>query len=120
MIHIHEQIEIHASPDEIWALAGDPARVGEWVPTLGGDAVLERSDLGRCYSYEPLEPPVFLSSYRSTLSIDGDGERSRVRWDAELEAENRDAAAELAATLGEISRQGLESLRSRFERLAAA
>lgn len=84
----------------------------EWLPTLPGAAVLERSDRPRSHTYELVERPTFLRHYRFTLSVDGDGEGSQVRWDAQLAAEEPTAEAELAATFGEISRQGLESLRA--------
>jgi hypothetical protein len=83
--------------------------------------VVDRSDQGRYYTCELPEAarfPFFLSCYRATLSVHGDGERSRVRWDAEFEAQSPGGGAELAAMFGEISRQGLESLRAQIESLA--
>jgi uncharacterized membrane protein len=139
MAHIHETIEIDAPADEVWDLAGDPARISEWVPALADSTVegdrrscttgegaaieeriLERSDDGRYYTYEILGGPLPLSSYRSRLSVAGHGDHSHVDWEANLEPNNPGQEVELTEVFGGIYRQGLESLRERFEGRAAA
>jgi hypothetical protein len=139
MTHVHETIEIHAAPGDIWAVAGDPARIGEWVPALAGatvegdrrscttgdgatieERILERSDEERYYTYEITAAPFPVSSYRSTVSVHGHGDHSHVSWEAEFEPQSPEAGPELATAFGEIYRQGLESLRERLEAASAA
>lgn len=139
MTQVHETIEIHAPADETWAVAAEPARISEWVPALAAatvegdrrscateegatleERILERSDEQRYYTYEITEAPFPVSAYRSTLSVHGHGDHSHVSWEAEFEPEDAGAGPELTASFSEIYRQGLESLRARFEAPAAA
>ena len=139
MAHIHETIEIDAPADEVWALAGDPARISEWVPAIaessvegdrrscvtgeGGsikERILERSDDPRYYTYEVTEAPFPMSSYTSRLSVEGHGGHSHVDWEADVEPESPDQDGELGETFGGLYRQGLETLRERVEGSSAA
>jgi uncharacterized protein YndB with AHSA1/START domain len=68
MATIHEAITINADPAAVWAIAGDPGRIAEWLPALasstasgdrrsctlqdGGDLqerIIRRSDLSALY-----------------------------------------------------------------------
>ncbi len=139
MAQILEGVEIHAPAEEVWALAGDPGRIGEWVPALAGSTVqddyracttqegakiveriLDHSDEGHYYVYEIASSPLPLRSYRSWLAVDGHGDHSHVTWGAEFEAESADLEPELAARFSGIYREGLETLRHRVEVAAAA
>lgn len=139
MTQVHETIEIHASPDDVWALAGDPGRIGEWVPALAGstiengyracttqdgaeivERVLEHSDEGHYYIYEITNSPLPLRSYRSRLAVDGHGDHSHVSWEAEFDAASPDLAPELATSFSQIYRDGLATLRERLEVAEAA
>ncbi len=90
MPHSHETMTIDADPGSVWSLAGDPARIAEWLPALetseaqrdrrnctfadGGEIVeriLERNAAGRCYEYEMTESPLPVRSYRSRLAFHG-------------------------------------------------
>ncbi len=134
MTVVQETIEIPASPDDVWALAGDPGRIGEWVPALAGsrleneqracttqegaeilERVLEHSDEGRYYTYEITSSPLPLRSYRSRLAVHGHGDHSHVIWDAQLEADSAEQEPELVASFSRIYREGLATLRSHFD-----
>ena len=139
MAHIHEEIEIQAAPGDVWAVAGEPARIADWLPALsssraasGGrectltdgaelkERILEHSDEQRSYSYEIVEAPMALRSYRSRLSVQGHDGHSHVEWEAEFEPEDADQEAELLEAFTQTYRDGLESLRDRLEADSAA
>lgn len=139
MTHIHEEIEIHAAPGEIWAVAGHPGRIADWLPVLTSshaegsarectmvngaelkERILEHSDEQRFYSYEILEAPMPVRSYRSRLSVHGHDGDSHVQWHAEFEPEDAEQEAELVEMFTQTYRDGLESLRERFEAVPAA
>lgn len=134
MTTIEKTITINAAPEDVWALAGDPARIGEWVPalaeaTLDGDdrtcvtgdggtvreRILERDDDERFYVYEILEAPMPVSSYRSRLGVHGHGDHSHVVWAAEFEVAETAPPAEVAAAFEQLYADGLESLRAQLE-----
>lgn len=136
---IVETITIDVSPDEVWRVAGDPATIGEWVPALAGSSlsgaerfcttgdgakiaerILSHSDPDRAYTYEIVESPLPLRSYRSTLRVDGHGGHSHVRWEAEFEALEPAQEDQLEETFTGIYREGLLSLRAQLERVSAA
>ena len=80
-------VDVAAPPDVVWALAGDPGRIGEWFApvtacemdgdvrtvTMGSGAVLvervERDDPARAYSYSVLSGIPGLTSHRATLRV---------------------------------------------------
>ncbi len=134
MTQVRETIEIHASPEDVWALAGDPGRIGEWVPALAGstmengyracttrdgaeivERVLEHSEEEHYYIYEITNSPLPLRSYRSRLAVHGHADHSHVTWEAEFDAESPDLEPELATRFGQIYREGLATLRERLE-----
>ena len=134
MAQVVETVEIQAPADEVWALVGDPGRIGEWVPALaastlqndrractteeGADIVeriLEHSDVERYYVYEITSSPLPLTRYRSQLAVHGHDGHSHVVWEADFEAENAAVEPELAGTFERIYRDGLATLRGRFE-----
>ncbi len=139
MTQVLETIEIHASPEDVWALAGDPGRIGEWVPALTGSSMendyracttadgaeiverlLEHSEEGHYYVYEITSSPLPLRSYRSQLAVDDHGDHSHVIWEAQFEAESPELEPELARKFSEIYREGLATLRERLEVAEAA
>lgn len=134
MTEIHEMITIHAPAEEVWALAGDPGRIGEWLPLLKassleegqrvcttqtGDRLVERivehSDEERYYAYEIVESPLPLRFYRSLLAVDGHGDHSHVVWAAEFAAQDPGATEELEETFRTVYREGLDRLRGAVE-----
>jgi uncharacterized protein YndB with AHSA1/START domain len=134
MARIRETIQIAADPDRVWDVAGDPGRIADWLPLLSssrvdGDArectmkdggelrerILEHSDEDHVYSYEILEGPMPIRSYRSRFSVEGHDGHSHVDWEAEFEPERPEQEAELVEMLTKTYREGLESLRGRLE-----
>lgn len=134
MGRVRETIEIDAAPEDVWALAGDPGRIGEWVPALAGstveddyracttqdggemlERVLEHSDENRYYVYEIASSPLPLQTYRSRLAVHGHHDHSHVDWEAEFEAQSPELEPELAGNFSQIYRDGLATLRDRLE-----
>ena len=125
-------IDVARPPGEVWALAGDPARVAEWFApvvacemdgdvrraTMGNGAVLleritRRDDAARSYAYSVLEGIPGLTRHEAVITVDGSLDGSRVRWsqDAESDVEGYDAEARLR----KVMQQGLERLRDMLE-----
>jgi carbon monoxide dehydrogenase subunit G len=88
-------------PDEVWRKVGDFCGIGEWLPIItscalsadgkvrtltsksGGVAVErieERDDAKRRYSYTIIGGTLPVANYRSTLSVEPDGQGSKIRW----------------------------------------
>lgn len=125
-------VDVAATPDAAWALAGDPARVGEWFPpvvacrldgdlrtvTMGNGAVVverivEHDDVRRSYSYSVERGIPGLVRHRATISVTPAPGGSRVTWsqNAVSEQEGYDAEARLSGVMTE----GLERLRDVLE-----
>ena len=134
MAIVHETIQIEADPERVWELAGDPARIAEWVPALasataegderrcpleeGGELVqriIERSDADRFYEYEIVDAPLPLRSYRSRLAVHGHDDHAHVDWIAEFEPQRAGGEEQMAEAFGATYRSGLEELRRRLE-----
>lgn len=139
MTEVVQTIEIAAAPDGVWAVVGDPGRIGEWVPALaassaeknirqcttqeGGaivERILEHSDEKRYYAYEITESPLPLRSYHSLIAVQGHDGHSHVTWEAHFQATSHEHEAELVRTFDTIYREGLATLRSRFEAVVTA
>lgn len=91
-------IDIDATPDEVWAVLGDPTSVPRWYPKYataevdgdtrvlrtaeGGELrerLLERDDARRFSSYSVLSgAPV--ASHLASFEVTAEGAGSRVRW----------------------------------------
>lgn len=84
----------------------------------GADSLALRSR--RSNTYEIVDSPLPLRSYRSTLAVHGHDGHSHVRWEAEFEAFQPEQERELVEVFTGIYRDGLSSLRERLERVAAA
>lgn len=134
MASIHETIQIDADADEVWAVAGDPGRIADWLPALSSsqaeagarectmvngaelkERILEHSDEQRSYAYEIVESPMPLRSYRSRFAVEGHDGHAHVDWVAEFEPEEAGQEAELVEAFTQTYREGLESLRRQFE-----
>lgn len=125
-------VPVAVPPDAAWALAGDPARVGEWfapvvacevsddvrTATMGNGAVLverlvDRDEVGRSYSYEVLSGIPGLTSHRATIRVTAEGDGSRVYWRQTATAE--DPEYDIEARLSKVMSRGLEALRDALE-----
>lgn len=134
MGHVSEEITVHAAPEKVWELAGDPGRIADWLPALtssrldgdqrhctlqeGGELnerIIARSDAERSYTYEIVDGPLPVTSYRSTLSVSGHEDHAHVTWAADFEAQEPSADSELEDTLGGMYQQGLAALRDKVE-----
>lgn len=134
MASIHETIQIDASADEVWAVAGDPGRIADWLPALSSsraeagarectmvngaelkERILEHSDDERSYTYEIVEAPMPLRSYTSRFAVEGHDGHAHVEWEADFEPEEAGQEAELVEAFTQTYREGLESLRQQFE-----
>jgi uncharacterized protein YndB with AHSA1/START domain len=125
-------VDVAAAPDAVWALAGDPGRIGEWfapvvacemdgdqrTATMGSGAVLverivDRDDAGRSYAYTVLSGIPGLTSHRATLRVVEAPGGSRVLWrqTATSEVEGYD----IESRLGGVMSAGLERLRDIVE-----
>ena len=125
-------VDVAVPPDAAWALAGDPARVGEWFgpvvacevsgdvrrATMGNGAVLvekliDRDEAARSYAYTVLEGIPGLTSHRATIRVTEAPGGSRVLWrqTATSDVEGYD----IEARLGKVMTAGLESLRDTLE-----
>lgn len=136
---ISESITVARAPEAVWAVAGDPGAIGEWLPALaeasysdgervcltgdGGELrerIVEHSDTEQSYTYEIVTSPMPLRSYRSTLAVHGHGDHSHVTWEAQFEALEEGQEPELEAMFSGLYREGLVSLRDRVEGAAGA
>jgi uncharacterized protein YndB with AHSA1/START domain len=129
-------VDVGAPPDQVWALAGDPGRIGEWFApvvacemdggrrtvTMGNGTVLveriERDDTARAYSYMVLSGIPGLTSHRATIRVVEAPGGSRVLWrqTATSEVEGYD----VESRLGAVMTAGLERLRDVVEGRSAA
>ena len=94
-------VTVNASPDAVWAKVGDFAGVGDFFPGIesfrleGDDRVigmfgmeirerlLSRDDAARTISYSVVEG-VPIESHTATISVEADGDGSKVTWPAEM------------------------------------
>lgn len=125
-------VDVAAPPDAAWALAGDPARIGEWfapvesasvegerrtVVLINGATLVERlvdrDEGARRYSYSVESGIPGLTSHLATIRVEEAPGGCRVLWrqTATSEVEGYDAEARL----GRAMRAGLEALRHRLE-----
>lgn len=135
---VKKDITIDATADEVWRIAGDPARISDWLPPIessqvdgdrrsctlaegGGqieERILEHSDQERRYRYEILEGPMPLSSYVSSFQVSEHEGHAHVNWTAEFEAEEAGQEEELVSTFDDIYGGGLEALKQQAEAIA--
>ena len=107
-------VDIAASPDTVWKVAGDPLGIAEWFapaascePTPGGRKVtmqsgavlledlVDRDDAARRYSYVVTEGIPGLTSHRATISVDETPTGSCVSWRQTATSDDPDYDIEL-------------------------
>ena len=131
MADVSQSVVVSSTPDEVWALIGDPVKVGDWLPMIAesrmeGDLriasiagregeikerIVEHSDADRHYSYEVVDGPMKLESYLSKLSVSAEGAGSRVLWEADFEPPAGLDKDEVGKAIDATYRSGLKSLR---------
>lgn len=130
MAELTETRTIDAHPEKVWKIAGDPAKISEWLPLIersqlegdrrecairdGGGEIVERitsrSDDGLFYEYEILESPLPLRSYRSRFALEEHDGHTHVNWVAIFEPEDPSAEQELRGMFSQTYRDGLDRL----------
>lgn len=125
-------IDVAVPPDAAWALAGDPARVGEWFApvaelTMDGDVrrvtmrhgarlverITERDDAARSYSYTVEEGIPGLTRHLATVRVVEAPGGSRILW--RQDAAHEDPGYDIEARLAGVMTAGLEALRDRLQ-----
>jgi hypothetical protein len=122
-----ESIEIDASPDAVWAVAGDVERISGWLPFIEksrmvGDyrecesqagplreLILARDDEARRYEYTILEAPMDIEFIHATVQVTPLNGGSQVEWSTLVSPD------ELAEAFAPIYREGLESMKAQLE-----
>ena len=117
MLSVHMQVELKASPDEVWKLIGGFNDLPDWLPPIekstldetgkirhlslaGGGEIVElleeQNDEEHYYRYSIIDSPLPLSNYVATLRVhaQGGGEHSIVDWSSHF---NADGAPDLTA-----------------------
>jgi len=136
MAQAFAQVELPASPDEVWQLIGGFNSLPDWLPYIpsselseggrvrtlanpDGDAIVERlekfDNAERTYSYSFINSPFPVSTYLATIRVlpeDG-GHGSRVQWSSEFTPEGI-SDAEAGGIFEGIYDLGLQSLAKRF------
>lgn len=129
---INETEQFAQSADQVWALSGDPATVGDWLPAvekswmeddvrvaeLAGGAGQARERITgvdneqRFYDYEYVGGPLVLKEFTSRFAVIPSGDGSRVEWTAEFVADTEEEGAELTAAVTGMYRGGLDNLQA--------
>lgn len=122
-----ESIDIDASPDAVWAVAGDIEQISGWLPfieesRMNGDyrecvsvvgplreLILARDDEARRYEYTILEAPMDIEFIHATVEVTPLNGGSQVQWSTLVSPD------ELAEAFAPIYREGLESMRAQLE-----
>ena len=137
MASIRKEITISASPDAVWKLAGDFAGIAEWHPAVdslkmvegeeeprriltlaGGGAVDERlvelNDAEHIQTYIILDSPIPFTNYRATISVEPEGDGSRVVWLADYDP-NPGEEATCEGIVSQVFESGLTALKQQTE-----
>ncbi len=128
---IEQRISIAASPDAVWAVAGDVG-AATWISSIKaarmeGDlryaeldrdrgTVVERivfhSDEERCFEYELAEEGASMRAFRGRFVVSAEGSGSAVLWRGELTAAEGADEEQLAAGVESTYRRSLENLKT--------
>lgn len=136
MGEIIQTVELHAPPDEVWALVGDFATFADWHPAgtaakvetrgddtvrtvtiAGGERLVEKLDVqdpeAMTLGYSFVSGPFPVASLKSTLSVTGDEEKSTVTWTMRYEPK-RGETTKAREVLEAVAESGLQGLKQRF------
>jgi len=120
------EIEIDASPDDVWALAGDFGGI-DWMPgiesvTVDGDdrtintsgmtiveRLVRRDDEARTISYSIVDGPVPVESHEATISVLAAGDGSHVSYSVTTEPDDA------AGFMKDVYAGALKALKAKIE-----
>lgn len=124
-------VDVAVTPEEAWAVIGDPLAVPRWYPTyvdctLTGDVrvlrradgaelverLLERDDDGRSYAYSVISG-VPLRYHRASFRVEPRGAGSRIVW--HTDAEHNDPDVDMQERLADRQREALGGLKALLE-----
>lgn len=125
-------VDVAATPDAAWALAGDPVGITTWFApvasaeligderhaTMGNGAMLieqlvDRDDAARRYSYVVRSGIPGLTSHRATIQVDSAVSGARVTW--RQVATSDDPKYDIEKRLRGVMVAGLERMREILE-----
>jgi hypothetical protein len=120
------EIEIAASPEDVWAVAGDFGGIG-WMPGLesvtvdgdkrtvamGGMEIVEqlvnRDEDARTLTYAIVEGPVPVDSHEATIAVVPAGDGSRVSYSVTTEPDDA------AAFMKDVYAGALKAMKAKIE-----
>jgi carbon monoxide dehydrogenase subunit G len=104
MARIDNEITIERGAEQVWAFVGDLGAVTRWVPGVASarmdgmrrictmedgseihEEISDLSDERRRYTYDQVVHPLGFRRSRGTLAVEGNGQRSLVVWNAEVD-----------------------------------
>ena len=124
----------------VWAVAGDFGGIAKWVPALkdsnlapessgasvgdirqcvleGGPSLVEsqtaRSDADWTYTYTITEGPLPVQNYESTITLEADGEQTKLDWTASFDPDPG-AEEQVTAMITGVYQAGVDTLKQRF------
>jgi hypothetical protein len=127
-------IDIPATADQVWQLIGGFDSLPDWLPfipkselseggrvrslqTADGAVVVERleafDNAGKTYSYSILQAPFPATDYLATISVEAQGQGTRVTWSGRF-APVGVSDEEVVALFTGIYQGGLEALRANY------
>ncbi len=136
MLSVHMQVELKASPDEVWKLIGGFNDLPDWLPPIekstldeagkirhlslaGGGEIVElleeHNDEERYYRYSIIDSPLPLSNYVATLRVhaQGGGAHSIVDWSSNFNADGAPDEEAIAPVKG-VYQAGFDQLQKIF------
>lgn len=129
MAEFSDSIMIHQAPSAVWAVVGNPSKIGQWLPFIEtarveGDAryctaangadlvekIINVDDENRSYQYTIESSPMPIEEILVTITVSPAGaDCSLVTWHTFVEP------SELVEVFAPIYRNGLENLRTQME-----
>ena len=131
-LEVSRSAKVEETPEAVWQKIGEFCAIQDWHPavstceqtqeggetyrtlTLGdGSTIRERliERTNSSYTYEIIESPLPVQSYRATLSVSAEGEETRVDWQGSFDA--KDASdADAQALISVIYQAGLDAIAS--------
>ncbi len=134
MIEIKQRVWVNASADRAWAVVGDLADVGSWVPGVTDvqvaadrrictfanghvqhERISEYAPESRSYRFMVENAPFPARGFRCRIGVEPDGTGAAVALEVEGEALDPSEESDLTRMLDGAYAEALESLRRRIE-----